>query len=379
MRDFIDNDFRSTNVLNVDLGVANYDVQIGSDLIKKLVSDLLEDQSQTVIIIDSAVTNFVRDRCKNFDQLNIIELAAGKESKTFTTLTNIFSKLEQLNLSRNGKIIAIGGGVIGDVAGLAACLWYRGCELVHVPTTLLASVDSCLGGKTAINLDTTINAIGSYYHPSQIIIDTDFLENLPARELKSGLAEVIKYSVLGNEEITKMLNRYNYKEIIHYENLKQLISLCLMQKIKFVVGDVEESNKRLFLNLGHTIGHALEINSIIKGKEMLRHGEGVALGLIAISKIAVKVGVLCQIEFQHIIRLVKKFGLRTNVSSHLFACDRHQLIEKCIESTFKDKKRTPQDLRLILPTSSVGPCKVYSTNSRELIQLGIEYVLENTE
>ena len=108
-------------------------------------------------------------------------------------------------------------------------------------------------------------------------------------------------------------------------------------------------------------------------------GEGVALGLIAISKIAVKVGVLCQIEFQHIIRLVKKFGLRTNVSSHLFACDRHQLIEKCIESTFKDKKRTPQDLRLILPTSSVGPCKVYSTNSRELIQLGIECVLENTE
>ena len=225
MKDFVDNEF-CTNLLNVDLGIANYDVHIGSNLMPALVADLLEDQTQNLVIIDNAVSNFVRNNCKNFEQLNCIELTAGKESKNFITLTNIFSKLEELNFPRNGKIIAIGGGVIGDVAGLAACLWYRGCELVHVPTTLLASVDSCLGGKTAINSNTTINAIGSYYHPSQIIIDIGFLKNLPERELKSGLAEVIKYSILGNIELTKMLNKYDYNDIIDPQNLKTLISLC---------------------------------------------------------------------------------------------------------------------------------------------------------
>ena len=378
MKDFVDNEF-CTNLLNVDLGIANYDVHIGSNLMPALVADLLEDQTQNLVIIDNSVSNFVRNNCKNFEQLNCIELTAGKESKNFITLTNIFSKLEELNFPRNGKIIAIGGGVIGDVAGLAACLWYRGCELVHVPTTLLASVDSCLGGKTAINSNTTINAIGSYYHPSQIIIDIGFLKNLPARELKSGLAEVIKYSILGNIELTKMLGKYDYNDIIDPQNLKTLISLCLRQKVEFVVGDITESNKRLLLNLGHTIGHALEVNSIVNGKEMLRHGEGVALGLIAISKISVEVGLLCQQEFQHIALLLKKFGLRTTVSPTLFACSRDQLIEKCVASTFKDKKRTSEVLRLILPTSRIGPCEIYHTSSRALIQSGIEYILENTQ
>ena len=191
MKDFFEVEPNS-DLININLGVASYNVQIGSKLISTLVAELLIDKNQSVVIIDEVVSDLIKNRCENFDELNLIEIKAKKESKTLATLTDIISKIELLNLPRSTKFIAIGGGIIGDIAGLIASLWYRGCELIHVPTTLLAAVDSCIGGKTAINLNTTINAIGTYYHPSKIIIDTDLLKNLPSRELKSGLAEVIK-------------------------------------------------------------------------------------------------------------------------------------------------------------------------------------------
>jgi|TARA_Y100000996_G_scaffold322772_1_gene258836 3-dehydroquinate synthetase len=365
--------------MHVDIGVAEYNIEIGPSLIGPLIRELEEDPDNNLIVIDKAVASHLKKIYDNINGLNVIELTAGKESKTFYALTNIFSTMEKLNIPRSGKIIAIGGGVIGDVAGLAASLWYRGCDLVHVPTTLIASVDSCLGGKTAINFNTTINAIGNYHHPSKIIIDTDLIKNLPDRELKSGLGEVIKYSVLGNSEITKMLNSLKYDEIIKLNNLKKLIELCLKQKAEFVTGDIREQNKRLLLNLGHTIGHALEVNSIVDGNEQLRHGEGVALGIIAISKVAVEVGYLDTQDLEKISALVNKFGLPTLVSPELFACNRDLLIEKCVVSAFKDKKRTTSGLRLILPTSSSGECKIFPTDSKDLLQKGIEFVIENSQ
>jgi 3-dehydroquinate synthase len=365
--------------MHVDLGVAEYDIDIGSGLISSFIKELEKDPDNNLIVIDKAVAHHIKKNIGSLDELNVIELTAGKESKTFFALTNIFSTMEKLNIPRSGRIIAIGGGVIGDVAGLAASLWYRGCNLIHVPTTLIASVDSCLGGKTAINFNTTINAIGNYHHPSKIIIDTDLIKNLPDRELKSGLGEVIKYSVLGNSKITKILNDYSYDEIIRVENLRKIIELCLQQKAEFVLGDIQEQNKRLLLNLGHTIGHAFEVNSIVDGTEQLRHGEGVALGIVAISKVALEAGVLQAKDLEKISSLVKKFGLPTIVSPELFACNRELLIEKCVLSAFKDKKRTGSELRLILPTSSSGECKIFPTDSKELVQSGIEYVIEESK
>ena len=376
MKDFFEVEPNS-DLININLGVASYNVQIGSKLISTLVAELLIDKNQSVVIIDEVVSDLIKNRCENFDELNLIEIKAKKESKTLATLTDIISKIELLNLPRSTKFIAIGGGIIGDIAGLIASLWYRGCELIHVPTTLLAAVDSCIGGKTAINLNTTINAIGTYYHPSKIIIDTDLLKNLPSRELKSGLAEVIKYSILGNTKISGLLKTHDYSELVKIEKLKEIIKLCLRQKEQFVRGDIKEKSKRLLLNLGHTIGHAFEINSIVDGTEQLRHGEGVALGITAISKIAVEVELLCPNEFQKIRSLIKKFGLPNTTSAELFSCDRSYLIEKCVNSTFNDKKRTTNSLRLILPTSSTGICKIYHTNSKKLIRSGIDFVLEN--
>ena len=199
----------------------------------------------------------------------------------------ILSQLDSVNFPRSGTIIAIGGGVIGDICGLAASLWYRGCNLIHVPSTLLAAVDSCVGGKTALNFGKTINAVGTYHHPTKIIISTELLQCLPDREISSGMAEVIKYTVIGNQKLLNLLDETDFANLENDDILKSIIQLSLAQKAEFVSGDIREGGKRLFLNLGHTIGHAIEISSIHKGHEQLRH-EGVALGLIAIAHVSLK-------------------------------------------------------------------------------------------
>ena len=158
-----------------------------------------------------------------------------------------------------------------------------------MPTTLLSAVDSCLGGKTAINFRHTVNAIGTYHHPTSILVDTNLLSTLPKREISSGFGEIVKYSVLGSNEITNILEKGKASSL---ENLGKLIGLCLKRKEKFVRGDIKESSNRLFLNFGHTIGHAIEFSTIFNGAETLRHGEGVALGMVAIFKICINLGML---------------------------------------------------------------------------------------
>ena len=371
--------FYSTEKLfTIDLGDVRFKVEIGSDTIIKLFSKLKNKKKEVLIIIDNKIAEIYIKKLKYFCDFNFVIIDGGKENKNFLTLEKIFSKLDNLNFPRCGKIVAIGGGVIGDISGLAASLWYRGCELIHVPTTLLASVDSCVGGKTALNFKSTINAIGTYHHPSRVIIDTKLLLKLPKRELKSGLAEIIKYSILGDKMISQKLIDLEMSNFFNLNNLNHIIELCLLRKAKFVKWDIKEKNKRLFLNLGHTIGHAFEINSIINGKEQLRHGEGVALGIIAISKISVLVGKLSKTDFQKIIDLIRKFDLPITISPAIFECEREYLITKCLESVFRDKKRTSKFLRLILPTTSSGNCEIFETDSRDLIRSGIEYVVEHS-
>ena len=368
--------YSAGKLIEIDLGDVTCQVEIGSNTIINLFSTLQKNKNDILIIIDKNIAEIYCKKLKYFYDFNLVILNGGKENKSFLTLKKIFSKLDKLNFPRSGKIVAIGGGVIGDIAGLAASLWYRGCQLVHVPTTLLSSVDSCIGGKTALNFKSTINAIGSYYHPSRVVIDTKLLSKLPKRELKSGFAEIIKYSILGDKLITNKLYEIKKSDLINIDDLEDIIKLCLLRKAKFVKWDIQEKNKRLLLNLGHTIGHALEINSIVNGKEQLRHGEGVALGIVAISKIATEVGKLSKTDFQKIINLIKKFDLPINISAMLFKCERKVLIKKCVDSVFRDKKRTSKFLRLILPMSSSGSCEIYQTDSTELIRSAIEYVIK---
>lgn len=362
----------------VDLLEAEYPVHIGDDAFNKFLAEFNQEKFVGVIVVDKAVHKILKSKYPEYGKISvdfIITLTAGKPSKTFMALNHILSKMEKLNVPRQGTIVAIGGGVIGDVAGLAASLWYRGCNLVHVPTTLLSAVDSCLGGKTAINFNQTINAIGSYYHPTSIFIDTGLLIDLPVRELRSGMAEVVKYCVLGNEELLNLVQGHQWDILPETSLLNQIIELSLKQKANYVTGDIKESDKRLFLNLGHTIGHAIEVNSIVNGTEQLRHGEGVAIGLAAITKIALEVGKIDAAAADQIRSLIAHVNLPLDVSAKLLNDDQEDLIQKCITSAFRDKKRTKDELRLILPNSPHS-CELYKTSSRPLIEVGVRQVIK---
>jgi len=366
--------------MNVDLGEAHYDVTIGNYKLDIFLKELLDKKDDFVIIIDEDIfahVNKIAPSILSLQENKIIKQPARKESKSVFSLLKIIQKLEDLNFPRSGIIVAIGGGVIGDLAGLASSLWYRGCKLVHVPSTLLSAVDSCVGGKTAINFGSTINALGTYYHPYHIVIDTKILETLPDRELISGMAEVIKYTVIGNENLFKKINIGKLDDLKDSSFLKEIIKLCIQQKADFVRGDIREINKRLYLNLGHTIGHGLEINSVIDGHEKLRHGEGVALGLVAVSAISYKLGKLKEEGLKRIMELIRKYQLPTSISSHKdFPFILNIFIDKCIDATFRDKKRTKTNLRLILPIDYGNKCEIFETSSRELIRFGLNSILK---
>ena len=363
----------------IDLKDSRYPVLFESESLSNTVRELINSKENFLVIIDEAVYESTVKICPQIADINemqIMQIAARKESKTAFSLMKILSRLEAVNFPRSGTIIAIGGGVIGDVCGLAASLWYRGCNLIHVPTTLLAAVDSCVGGKTALNFGNTINAIGTYYHPTKIIISSELLKCLPEREISSGMAEVIKYTIIGNSELLNLINDIEFSDLRNDKILQSIIELSLKQKALYVTDDIQEAGKRLFLNLGHTIGHALEISSIYNGQEQLRHGEGVALGLIAISHISQKLRKLDQSALDRIYKLVEKFKLPTYLKpSSNFDFDHAKFTEKCVAASFRDKKRTKSNLRLILPIANAEKCEIYESSSYELIKYGVRAVV----
>jgi 3-dehydroquinate synthase len=299
-------------------------------------------------------------------------LAGGKSNKTFATAMTVFADLEGKNISRDSVIVAVGGGVIGDLAGFIASCWYRGMDLIHIPTTLLAAVDSSLGGKTALNFRHTVNAIGTYHHPLAILVDTSVLMELPEREISSGFAEVIKYGVLGSEEILSLLD--SPLELTK-EGLAEVVALSLSQKARFVTGDVKESANRLFLNFGHTIGHAIEFSTILNGEEMIRHGEGVSLGMVAVFRICASLSLIEDSQVERLRELLKKFGLPTEFNSSDMSQRRETLVDLIVERAFKDKKRTQDGLRLVV-IRGWGHPELHFTSDPNLIRIGVEEVIK---
>jgi 3-dehydroquinate synthase len=299
-------------------------------------------------------------------------ITGGKDSKTISSVLKIFNVLEDENFSRDSLMIGIGGGVIGDMAGFAAGCWYRGMKLIHVPTTLLSAVDSCVGGKTAINLNDTVNAIGSYHHPIEILIDTNMIRALPNREISSGIGEVIKYAVIHSENIRDALEKKNYQEVL--SDIDWFIIESLKNKEYFVRGDINEGHKRLYLNFGHTLGHAIEFATILDGEETLRHGEAVALGMLAIFRISVELGYLEESQITWLKEILKKFNLPTNYKASNLEMNKDSLLDICMTLVLKDKKRKFDGLRLIILTKDRVPA-IHETNDMELLRHGFKEII----
>ena len=230
----------------------------------------------------------------------------AETKKNMRTVEMLCRKLTRAGADRKSLIIAVGGGVVGDVAGFVAASYLRGVALVHVPTTLVAQVDSSIGGKTGVNLPEGKNLVGSFYAPRLVLIDTDLLRTLPERQFRSGIAEVIKYGVIADAELFTYLEQ-NMEKLLRQDRdaLEYVIPRCVEIKAEVVSRDERESGLREILNFGHTFGHALE--SVTKYRRYL-HGEAVAWGMVAASLLGHKLGTTSAIEVSRVVEIIGSIG-----------------------------------------------------------------------
>ena len=339
-----------TKTVTVDLGDRSYNIYTGSGLLETagtLIAPLLPTP-RTVIVTDETVFGLHGKTLTNsLDNANIsyklVILPPGEAQKSFNTLEAVLDALCEAELTRKDVIIAFGGGVIGDLTGFAASIFKRGCEFIQIPTTLLAQVDSSVGGKTAINNQFGKNLIGAFHQPKLVLADIDVLKTLPERDLKSGYAEVVKYGLLGDRDFFNWLE-VNGQKVLDLEPAAtaEAIATSCKTKARIVSEDEFESGKRALLNLGHTFGHALELEAGYDGD--LRHGEAVSIGMTMAFEFSQSLG-LC--PAQDVIRMgqhMTALGMpQAEDATHLFK-DPQTLLAHMAQ----DKKNEGQNLTLIL-------------------------------
>ena len=306
-------------IVNVPLGNRSYDIQIGPALLKQLGKRCadLKLGKRCAIISDSNVASRYAKAAQaslaaaGFDSVLIV-FPAGETAKSLKSVQHCYDQLAAHRLERKSFIVALGGGVVGDLAGFVAATYLRGIAFVQVPTTLLAHVDSSVGGKVGVNLKAGKNLVGAFYQPKIVLCDLDTLKSLPEREFRSGLAEVIKYGIIYDRPLFKQLERDMPKLLKRdAKTLTAVIARCCEIKADVVGQDETESGLRAILNFGHTIGHGLEAISSY-GKYL--HGEAISIGQIAAARLSARQLGLNEDEVKRICVLFERAGLPTKVT-----------------------------------------------------------------
>ena len=287
---------------------------------------MLTKGQKNFVVTDSNLYELYQDFfLEYFSGAEIFVMAAGEEYKNFSTLESALAKMAGAGLRRTSRLFAVGGGVVGDLGGLAAALYMRGISCVQVPTTLLAQIDSSVGGKTAIDFCGVKNIIGTFYQPQTVIVDPAFLKTLPKREWKCGVGELVKYAAINGGIFERLYE--GKKRLQDEEFLSSLIEDCIRHKAAVVERDEKESGERKALNLGHTTGHALEL---FYG---LSHGEGVLYGIKAETKLAIEAGV-CQKEYGEKLLALVEAALALKPFTPLDFSD----VKNALTAAKKDKK-----------------------------------------
>ncbi len=331
--------------LTIDLADRSYDILIGRNLLGRvgtLVSEILTP-SQVVVLTHPSIQRLYGNTLKESfaaqgPTVRTLEIPEGEASKSLGQAERIFDKLMEWQCDRSTLLVALGGGVIGDLTGFIAATYMRGVPFVQIPTSLLAQVDSSVGGKTAVNHPRGKNMIGAFYQPKCVVIDLDSLESLPDKEFKAGLAEIIKHGVIEDADLFAYLES-NVEAILAHETecLEHIIATSCEIKARVVEKDERESRYRMVLNFGHTIGHAVEA---LTGYSGLIHGEAVAIGMVQAAKLSRVTGHCSDAVVERIARLIDRFGLPTQLPP----LDK----EAIIQALYLDKKTTHQSLRFIL-------------------------------
>lgn len=260
------------SILHMELGADSYDIVIERGALQR-AGELLDLDRKVLVLTDDGVpAQYAAAVASQAKDGVVYTVPQGEDSKSIPTFSKVLSEMLRRGFSRRDAVVAVGGGVVGDLAGFAASAYMRGVDFYNIPTTVLSQVDSSIGGKTAVNLDGIKNIVGAFYQPKKVLIDLDLLDTLPDRQISNGLAEAVKMSLTSDAALFELFEKRNIKE-----NMDEIITRSLMIKKNVVEQDEKEQGLRKILNFGHTIGHGVESFEHLNG---LYHGECVALGMI---------------------------------------------------------------------------------------------------
>ena len=329
----------------------NYRVYIDNNMDKfhtLLEENKIKFKDKVFLVTDDIVYDIYKDvieRIKSETNCKVYYFIHGEVNKNINTVQSIYNFLAENNANRNSTLIAFGGGVVGDLVGFVASTYMRGIKFINIPTTLLSQVDSCIGGKVGYNYNGIKNVIGNFYNPIFVYVSIGFLKSLEIGQFKGGLGEVVKHGVIKDNQLLQFINN-NYKYILEKENdkLLHIVKECLRIKSEVIEQDFKDNGIRNILNFGHTVGHAIEVDSNFK----ISHGEAVGLGMLTAVKLSETKLLLCKEEYTRVENLLKKLELPVkykvdNYSSFMYAINH-------------DKKNSDK-IRFAL-LEKIGKCKM---------------------
>ena len=357
--------------ITVDLGKNSYEIIIDNRIERELRNFVSKHKfsHKSLLVTDSNVGALVGDRfvkilrAEGLD-IRVVTIPAGEPSKSLSTATDIYTAAIEHGLDRKSPIFALGGGVVGDMSGFVAATFMRGVPFIQIPTSLLAQVDSSVGGKTAVNHPLGKNLIGAFYQPRAVFIALDFLSTLPPREIASGLGEIVKYGVIADADFFCTLESH-VDQILKLDNqtLEHIIARCCEIKAEVVSRDEKESGLRRILNFGHTIAHAVEEETHYK---KYRHGEAVAIGMIGAAHISREIDRIGDADVERLQRLID----RLKMISRAEGID----VEQTYNALFRDKKTVDGKINWVLQ-DSIGRVSIVNDVPASVVKSALKKII----
>jgi len=354
--------------LRVDLGARSYPIYIGQHLLGQTALTTRYVKGQQVLIVTNETVaplylKKTRTAFANFETSEVI-LPDGEEYKNLTVLNKIFDTLLSQRFDRQTTLVALGGGVVGDITGFAAACYQRGVPFIQIPTTLLAQVDSSVGGKTGVNHRLGKNMIGAFHQPLCVVIDTNTLRTLDDRQLSAGLAEVIKYGLINDLAFFEWLESHTAALLARdFSALSFAIARSCRDKANIVAKDERESGQRALLNLGHTFGHAIETGL---GYGVYLHGEAVAIGMCLAAQFSARLGWMSDTDVRRVGALIEKMALPTRIPKGF-------TVDRMLDLMQVDKKVQAGKLRLVL-LEGIGKAVITDQYDPQLLRQSLEQV-----
>lgn len=317
------------------------------------VLDELIAGRHVIVVTDGNIDRLYSAELSRFER---IVIGRGEANKNLATVNNIYQQLMAMGADRSTLLLGIGGGIVTDITGFVAATYMRGIKFGFISTTLLGQVDAAVGGKNGVNVADYKNMVGTFAHPEFIVLDVEMLKTLPLRELRAGISEVVKAAIIGDAELFSLIEGHATDQNLYsnVELMREIVSRAICLKLSIVERDERENGVRRLLNLGHTIGHAIE-----KCTHEFNHGEAVAIGMMVISDVAKRRGALSEVDHQRINNLLSMLGFKRDLTLSM---------TNILREVKHDKKKSGNNINVVIPCK-IGECKIENISYKEFEQM----------